>query len=387
MTRTKQTSRKKKSLPPRDNLKRKRAAREAKKDSSSTFEGFSPPFKQRKFSDEQVKDIEGRTTKKRKLGQDGDDEVEAEDGGEVKASDQVRTVRRSKKEEPLTWQLLSKKQRKQMREMQREAEEPTMPAEDEDQDEGEGEDEVDDDGEDEDDEVEAGDETEVKKQKSFKQLNYELRGKGLTNRERKKVKGADALAEQTAKAQTTLVSRIYGKSTEIPDDNDPEDNTLCPAGKKEADPNLDLQAEGQSPTKPLSKGAKKKLEKQAKKSNGQVSDEEEEQSVQKTPDEEAIDDSIAQMDPPLLADHYAKHIKRHFGDLSTIKLDSKYLPTSAFLDTTSFDKLHSRKHVRSYLMTFTDGGLSTLQDTSEEEGSPHTLVIAASGLRASHLNK
>lgn len=100
-----------------------------------------------------------------------------------------------------------------------------------------------------------------------------------------------------------------------------------------------------------------------------------------------IDDSIRQMDSSLLADYYAKQIKRHLGDLSTVELDGKYLPTTAFLNTSEFDESRTLLSVPSFLRQFTPGGGEELMTTVEAISSPHTLFVASSGLRAADLTR
>ena len=107
----------------------------------------------------------------------------------------------------------------------------------------------------------------------------------------------------------------------------------------------------------------------------------------KSPVAEEVDDSITHMDSSLLADHFAKQIKRHFGDLSTVELDKKYLPAKAFLNTSEFESPRLLDCVPSFLEQFTPGGKDELMVTAESTSSPHTLFIASSGLRAADLTR
>lgn len=99
-----------------------------------------------------------------------------------------------------------------------------------------------------------------------------------------------------------------------------------------------------------------------------------------------VDESIGKMDPALLADHVAKRIKRFFPDLSTIELEDKYLPQQIFYDTTDFELPRKLDNLPSFLERFS-GSADTLSSSSGSPGSPHTLVISASGLRASDVTR
>jgi len=100
----------------------------------------------------------------------------------------------------------------------------------------------------------------------------------------------------------------------------------------------------------------------------------------------SVDPAIAMMDPSLLADHCAKNVKRYFGDSTSIELDEKYLPAKAFRDTTTFDQPHSDDNLPAFLMKYTHGGKSTLR-TVETLASPHTMVVAQSGIRTADLSR
>jgi protein CMS1 len=94
-----------------------------------------------------------------------------------------------------------------------------------------------------------------------------------------------------------------------------------------------------------------------------------------------IDDSIGHMDPGFLADHIAKKIKRYSPDMSTVELEDKYLSQRIFYNTAAFDLPRELNNLPSFLELLL-GHRQSLSTTSENTGSPHTLVIAASGLRA-----
>ena len=99
-----------------------------------------------------------------------------------------------------------------------------------------------------------------------------------------------------------------------------------------------------------------------------------------------VNESLSKMDPTLLADHFAQTTKKHIGATSTaVELDDKAFPARYVLDTTSFPDLHSTANLPAFLETFSPGGKDALSVSSETNGTPHTLVITASGLRAAEL--
>lgn len=58
---------------------------------------------------------------------------------------------------------------------------------------------------------------------------------------------------------------------------------------------------------------------------------------------------------------------------------------SVFLDTTSFDSARSLDQLPAFLKTFAPGDGSGLSESSEEKGTPHTLVISPAALRAAEV--
>jgi protein CMS1 len=109
--------------------------------------------------------------------------------------------------------------------------------------------------------------------------------------------------------------------------------------------------------------------------------------LNKLPDVLDIDEAIGHMDNSLLADHFAKQIRRHLGDLSIAELDEKYIPSKAFLNTSEFKSIRNLSTLPQYIEKFTPGGRDELKDTVEATSSPHTLFIASSGIRAADLTR
>jgi protein CMS1 len=99
-----------------------------------------------------------------------------------------------------------------------------------------------------------------------------------------------------------------------------------------------------------------------------------------------IDESIGHMGPGLLSDHVAKKIRRSFRDLSTVELEDKHLSQKIFDDTSDFEQPRKLDNLPSFLEHFSDSG-EELSSSSEQSSSPHTLVIAASGLRAADVTR
>ena len=60
----------------------------------------------------------------------------------------------------------------------------------------------------------------------------------------------------------------------------------------------------------------------------------------------------------------------------------------AFVDTTEWGEMRTLDQLPSFLERFSgNGGSNTLRNASEENGSPHTLVVAAAGIRAADLTR
>jgi protein CMS1 len=99
-----------------------------------------------------------------------------------------------------------------------------------------------------------------------------------------------------------------------------------------------------------------------------------------------VDQLIGHMNPGLITDHIAKKIKRSFRDLSTVEVEDKYLSQSIFFDTSDFELLRELDNLPSFMERYS-ASVRDLSTSSEEPGSPHTLVITASGLRAANVTR
>jgi protein CMS1 len=99
-----------------------------------------------------------------------------------------------------------------------------------------------------------------------------------------------------------------------------------------------------------------------------------------------FDESIGRMNPSLLTDHIAKKVKRSFRDLSSIELEEKYLSHKIFYDTSDFDQPRNLGNLPAFLEAFFDVK-TNISTSGEDAGTPHTLVVAASGLRAADVTR
>ncbi|GAB7355997.1 hypothetical protein MBLNU459_g6624t1 [Dothideomycetes sp. NU459] len=110
-------------------------------------------------------------------------------------------------------------------------------------------------------------------------------------------------------------------------------------------------------------------------------------------EEKGVNHAIAHMDSQLLADHIAQRTKRFQTDLSTVELEDLRVPATAILDTTRFTKPRDLDSLPVFLELFSGprrGKGKTkkkLSDAVEAAGTPHTLVVAGSGLRAAELTR
>lgn len=110
-----------------------------------------------------------------------------------------------------------------------------------------------------------------------------------------------------------------------------------------------------------------------------IQSETEESKSPQRPKETQSDVAVASLDPSLLADYFAKAVRKHSPDSSSIELEEQYLPTKAFRNTTSFDKDHVAANLPEFLEKFTENGRDALVKCENFE--THTLVITSSGMR------
>lgn len=102
------------------------------------------------------------------------------------------------------------------------------------------------------------------------------------------------------------------------------------------------------------------------------------------PTKENHDPAIAMMDASLLSDHFAKVIKRHAGNKTSLELEEKFIPSKTFKTTTDFQLPHTASNLPVFLEQFTKGGKEELSQC-KDLSCPHTLIIASSGIRTADL--
>ncbi|KAI9703269.1 MAG: hypothetical protein M1836_007835 [Candelina mexicana] len=102
-----------------------------------------------------------------------------------------------------------------------------------------------------------------------------------------------------------------------------------------------------------------------------------------------INYAIGRMDNRILADHLAQQIKRFGGDLSLVELEDRYIPEKAIEDTSAWENLRDLKSLPDFLERYStkSGKKKKLSAASKVRGAPHTIVVAAAGLRAADLTR
>ncbi|AEO65145.1 uncharacterized protein THITE_2111847 [Thermothielavioides terrestris NRRL 8126] len=100
--------------------------------------------------------------------------------------------------------------------------------------------------------------------------------------------------------------------------------------------------------------------------------------------EAGLNRAFERMDGQLLADHLAQKTRRFGTDLSPVELSDLYISANAIRDSTSWEKPRSLENLPSFLEAFS-GASAKLDEAPKKTGSPHTLIVAAAGLRAADL--
>ncbi|KAJ5710822.1 Protein CMS1 [Penicillium malachiteum] len=126
-------------------------------------------------------------------------------------------------------------------------------------------------------------------------------------------------------------------------------------------------------------GQNKKKRKKAKNSSNQPG-----QDVKMQDRKDGIDESIGKMDGRLLSDYFAQRAQKLNKELSAVELNDISVSDSAFLDTTSFTEPRTLESLPEFLRKFCSKG-TDLSKSSEQKGTPHTLIITAAGLRAADI--
>jgi protein CMS1 len=117
--------------------------------------------------------------------------------------------------------------------------------------------------------------------------------------------------------------------------------------------------------------------------------------------ENGINVAVSHMDGRLLADYVAQRTKRFQPELSLVELEDRYIPgihlisqlsdrsahmceEKAILDTTGLTETRTLENLPEFLDSIATDDLSV---APESKGSPHTIVVAAAGLRAAELTR
>lgn len=95
-------------------------------------------------------------------------------------------------------------------------------------------------------------------------------------------------------------------------------------------------------------------------------------------------DPDSAVDPTLLADQFARAVRKWFPESSPIELEQQCLPIKAFLNSSEYEKPRIPSNLPDFLEKFSPNGRDGLS-TCAEKASPHTLVITSSGMRTADL--
>ena len=98
-----------------------------------------------------------------------------------------------------------------------------------------------------------------------------------------------------------------------------------------------------------------------------------------------FDPAIGEMNQFLVADHFARTVKRCYKNETAIELEERYPPSAMFTDTSNFTADRKKDMLRTYLEFVVAGDRSKLTTTAQEKASPHTIVVCTSGIRGADL--
>ncbi|TVY67399.1 Protein CMS1 [Lachnellula suecica] len=100
--------------------------------------------------------------------------------------------------------------------------------------------------------------------------------------------------------------------------------------------------------------------------------------------EAGINNAFSQMDSQLLADYVSQRTRKYESDLSSIELEDKYIPAKAIEDTMAWNQPRTLDNLPGFLEKFA-GNSTKLWSASKKNGSPHTIIVTAAGLRAAEI--
>ncbi|KAF3915741.1 hypothetical protein AA313_de0210198 [Arthrobotrys entomopaga] len=103
-------------------------------------------------------------------------------------------------------------------------------------------------------------------------------------------------------------------------------------------------------------------------------------------DASSIDESIAMMDPKIMADFVAQRVQKFNKELSTIELGDRIPPESIYVDTTESTSERSLANLCEYMEKYCtkkgQSSISHLKSAPKAQGSPHTIFVSPAALRA-----
>ncbi|KAL4740209.1 U3-containing 90S pre-ribosomal complex subunit-domain containing protein [Aspergillus similis] len=161
-----------------------------------------------------------------------------------------------------------------------------------------------------------------------------------------------------------------------------------PSSSKQSKPDAPNQSTGDGPSegpknkkRKSGKGRKDKKDKKDKKDQKDKPKAIRGEPLEKERKGISVNEGIGKMDGQLLADHFVQKAKRHNKELTAVELSDLSVPESAFLDTSSFTSPRTLEKLPDFLQAFSPKGVK-LSDSSEQKGTPHTIVVSPAGLRA-----
>ncbi|KAF2805393.1 uncharacterized protein BDZ99DRAFT_467003 [Mytilinidion resinicola] len=92
--------------------------------------------------------------------------------------------------------------------------------------------------------------------------------------------------------------------------------------------------------------------------------------------------AFARMDAQLLADYINQRTAHYWKDMSSVELEDRFIPVRAIQDTSEWEWPRNLEHLAKFLKK-SCGKLKPVSTSSK--GSPHTLIVAGSGIRAANL--
>ena len=158
-----------------------------------------------------------------------------------------------------------------------------------------------------------------------------------------------------------------------------EQGTGSEGSNDDLEPETSAQSDESDPEEPP-----KKKSMNQQKSRQSRSEKEDAKNETSKPSQTDYDESIAARNPALLSDLIAQTIGKHFKDVTSLEQSDMSVSSTAFKDTTSFENPHTAENLPSFLESYVPGGKEALS-TCNENGSPHTAIVVASGMRVADL--